>query len=544
MATPIYFSLPFAEQIAFFRRKKGVLTERWTDVWQAEHDHAFMVAGANRIDLLLDFQDAIDKAISTGTGLEEFRNDFDAIVEKHGWRYNGGRNWRTRVIYETNLRTSYAAGRWQQLQRVKKYAPWWRYKHSDSVLHPRPLHVAWDGLVLHADDPWWQTHYPPNGWGCQCTVIALEDRDLQKLGKTGPDTAPPDDMQDVTVGKRGPNPQVVRTPAGVDPGFGYAPGARTGDTALAQRIAARAMQLPPGVRAAALAPLQGIRAVREALAATLAAQAAEEAAALAALRTIAGDARMDAAVAAIQAAPLPARVTESQAVALHLWSQDTADNALYVQVGRVLRSADGDFGAMQPLIERMDTALRNIPHAASLTQAFRGVSPFDDAAVWGQFLAAHRRIGAVVEWRSFSPASADMTIAQGFAGGNGYVFIIERGGSARDIQRWAALKDEAEWLFPRGTQFRVVAVDDQRRTITLMEVPADKRRKVPAAQFAEGGKATPWWTPTQEELARRQAVADEIDTYRKGVADGSITPKPLTRAQRLIGLHSQAGFEG
>ena len=35
-----------------------------------------------------------------------------------GWA-NGGRNWRTRVIFETNLRTSYAAGRWQQLQRIE-----------------------------------------------------------------------------------------------------------------------------------------------------------------------------------------------------------------------------------------------------------------------------------------------------------------------------------------------------------------------------------------------------------------------------------------
>lgn len=540
MATPIYFSLPFREQIAFFRRKKNVLTEGWTDVWQAEHDHAFMVAGANRMDLLLDLRAAIDKAIAAGTGLEEFRADFDAIVAKHGWAYNGGRNWRTRVIFETNLRTSYAAGRWQQLQRIKKYAPWWRYRHSDSVQHPRPLHVAWDGLVLHADDPWWKTRFPPNGWGCQCTVEALEDRDLKKLGKAGPDKAPDDGMEEVTVGKRGPNPMTVTTPAGVDPGFGYAPGASVDNAALAQRIAARAMQLPPDVRAAALEPLLDIRVVREALAATQAAQAAEEAAAMTALRAIAGNARMDAAVTAIGALQLPGTMTESQAVALHLWSQDTADDALYLRIGKTLRGTIDELAPLMPLIERIDAALRNIPPTRSLVLAYRGMQPFTDAGLWQQFLAAHRRVGAVVEWRGFTAASETVQIARQFAGRDGYTFIIRRGGSARDIHAWVDYQGEAEWLFPRGAQFRVVAVDDQRRTITLMEVPPSQRRKVrAAAQFAAPAEK-PWWTPTAEELAASEAVAAEIDAYDKGVADGSIKPKPLTRAQRMLGRHMQA----
>lgn len=232
-----YGSLPFKEQIAFFRRKLNLPTNAWTDIWQQAHDHAFVVAGANRADLVADFRQAVDRAIAEGGTLEQFRKDFDAIVAKHGWSYNGGRNWRSRVIYETNLRTSYAAGRFAQLQALKGVRPFWRYRHSDSVTHPRPQHLAWNGLVLHADDPWWHTHFPPNGWGCQCTVEALNARDLQRLGKDGPDTAPPIDLQTVTVGINGPSPRAVDTPAGIDPGFGYAPGA----DAWQQQQAARAL---------------------------------------------------------------------------------------------------------------------------------------------------------------------------------------------------------------------------------------------------------------------------------------------------------------
>lgn len=265
-----YGSLPFKEQIAFFRRKRNVLTERWTDLWLAQHDHGFMVAGANRIDLLVDLRAAIDRAIADGTGLEVFRRDFDKIVAKYGWQYTGGRNWRTRVIYETNLRTSYAAGRYAQLQALKRVRPFWRYRHSDAVMHPRPLHLAWNNLVLRADDPWWQTHFGPNGWGCQCTVESLNARDLKRLGKSGPDTAPPVDMQEVVVGKRGPHPFTVMTPAGVDPGFGYIPGASAFEQ-LAQGTLTKATKLPAALGAGALQPIIELPRAQAALDATYAA---------------------------------------------------------------------------------------------------------------------------------------------------------------------------------------------------------------------------------------------------------------------------------
>jgi len=222
MASDAYGSLPFREQAEFFRRKINLPTSGWSDVYAQEHDVAFMVAGANRDAIVTDFRGAVDKAINDGTTLEEFRQDFDAIVAKHGWDYNGGRNWRSRVIYDTNLTTSYAAGVYEQLQS----APFWEYEHQDWVEHPRPQHVAWNGLTLAKDDPWWQTHFPPNGWGCNCTVRGRWLSDLQRAGKSGPDQAPPIEWQQRTIGARSElGPREVRVPAGIDPGFEYAPGA-------------------------------------------------------------------------------------------------------------------------------------------------------------------------------------------------------------------------------------------------------------------------------------------------------------------------------
>ncbi|MDF1486710.1 PBECR2 nuclease fold domain-containing protein [Ramlibacter sp. H39-3-26] len=216
-----YGSLPFAEQAEFFRRKLNLPTDGWTDIYTSEHDWAFVVAGANRDAIVADFRAAVEKAIAGQSTLEDFRKDFDRIVAQHGWDYNGGRNWRSRVIYDTNLATSYAAGRWQQLQA----APFWQYEHQDWVQHPRELHVKWDGLVLERDNQWWQTHFPPNGWGCQCKVRGLWPHDLQKLGKSGPDEAPTVNFLEREIGQRSINgPRIVRVPEGIDPGFEYAPG--------------------------------------------------------------------------------------------------------------------------------------------------------------------------------------------------------------------------------------------------------------------------------------------------------------------------------
>jgi hypothetical protein len=220
-----YGSVPFQEQIQFFRRKLNIPTESWTDIYGQEHDWAFMVAGANRDAIVSDFREAVEKVIADGGTLEAFRKDFDKIVARHGWDYNGGRAWRSRTIYETNLFSSYQAGRYEQLEAAKDALPYRQYHHSDAVEHPRPQHLAWDGLILRSDDPWWDTHTPINAWGCQCYVTGLTEDDLRELGKDGPDEAPAMEWEERIIGQRSPDgPRTVRVPAGIDPGFEHAPG--------------------------------------------------------------------------------------------------------------------------------------------------------------------------------------------------------------------------------------------------------------------------------------------------------------------------------
>jgi SPP1 gp7 family putative phage head morphogenesis protein len=172
--------LPFQEAIDYFATKQNIDTDSWRDLQGLDYDVAFAVAGAKGA-LLQDMRDAVEKAITEGTTLQEFRKDFDRIVQSRGWSYSGDRDWRTNTIYNTNLRTAYAGGRWEQIQQNKAKRPYLQWRHGGSR-DPRPLHIALDRKVFSLDDPFWQSMgNPPIGHGCRCSVFALGDRDLERL---------------------------------------------------------------------------------------------------------------------------------------------------------------------------------------------------------------------------------------------------------------------------------------------------------------------------------------------------------------------------
>ncbi|PPD36902.1 MAG: hypothetical protein CTY18_03115 [Methylomonas sp.] len=223
------FNRPFKEQVSFFRQKINLPTEHYDDILRQAHDRSFVVAGATKADLLADLRQAVDKAINQGTSIQEFRKDFYRIVADRGWSdwtgsdTQAGRDWRTRIIYNTNLSASYAAGRYQQLTDpdLLSVRPFWQYIHNDSVSHPRELHRQWSNLpvILRYDDPWWRAHFPPNGWGCDCRIKAV--RESRFDGQQAPDNG-----TRIVRDRRGQDHVV---PNGIDYGWDYAPGASLQD---------------------------------------------------------------------------------------------------------------------------------------------------------------------------------------------------------------------------------------------------------------------------------------------------------------------------
>ncbi|WP_284324887.1 PBECR2 nuclease fold domain-containing protein [Cypionkella aquatica] len=217
--------LTFREQVDFLRQKRPTPSKWWLDTLQGNHDRSFVIAGATDVAMLEEFQDALAGHAENGGRVEDFAADFDRLVEKYGWDYRGERDWRIRTIFETNMRTSFMAGRLKQMRDpdVVKLRPFWQYVHADSriPLTPRKLHTDWNGHVLRWDDPWWDTHFPPNDWLCSCGVKSLSRGDLRRLGKDGPDEAPRDAVMPVIDPA---SKQMIMQPAGIGYGWDYMPG--------------------------------------------------------------------------------------------------------------------------------------------------------------------------------------------------------------------------------------------------------------------------------------------------------------------------------
>lgn len=220
----------------------------YKDVWNEEHATAFTVAKAMQIDILSDIKSAVEKAIGEGQSFERFKKELKPALIKKGWwgrremndpltgktvNARLGSDSRLRTIYRTNLRSAYQKGQYERTMESDAH-PYMMYCVGASVRH-REQHLAWNGLILPKDDPWWNTHLPPNGWGCKCHTRAVSQSRKERYERDGIPTAP---RLDGTGGGRIPaktkRPKTTyrtfcnerkgafeRIPEGVTPGFNW-----------------------------------------------------------------------------------------------------------------------------------------------------------------------------------------------------------------------------------------------------------------------------------------------------------------------------------
>ena len=269
-------SIPFEEAVDALRRRGTNLfaSDHWAEVWQEQHQAGFTVARSAGFDILKDIHTELMKAMENGTTFTDFKRNLVPILQKKGWwgkttvtdpmsgekrTVQLGSIRRLQTIFDVNMRVSFAQGRWEQQQSVKKDFPYLRYEGIlDSRI--RPLHRAWHGTILPMDHPWWNTHYPPNGWRCRCDAVAISEDDLEESGWQVTDV--PADGAPVTW----VNPatgEVMEVPAGIDPGWAYNPGNTDQAAHLARVMLEKLAPLPVPLQAAAIMEAAPILPVQE-----------------------------------------------------------------------------------------------------------------------------------------------------------------------------------------------------------------------------------------------------------------------------------------
>lgn len=234
MADELFATAP-DEVVRYFRSKRSLPSFDWRDVAPHEHAFSWTVAKSMEQDVLEDIRAAVDDAIVNRTPFDQFASQLTPILQEKGWWGKGiqadprdglprvvqlGSPRRLRTIYWANVRSAHAAGEWERTQRNKRFLPFLLYTLSRAERR-RAEHEGWVGIVLPVDDPWWDTHYPPNGWGCQCGVRQISEREARRLGWSDGMEGPQIVMH---AWKNRRSGQSEMVPLGIDPGWATNPG--------------------------------------------------------------------------------------------------------------------------------------------------------------------------------------------------------------------------------------------------------------------------------------------------------------------------------
>lgn len=174
----------FKEMEQYFRARVPLTPEEFKELERDAKLLAFTVSQVTAMDAIKSAQDEIDKAITSGKTVAEFRESFMDFLERKG--LEGISPYRIDTIFRTNVQTAYHVGRYKQMTDpdVIDERPWWMYSAVHDS-HTRPEHLALDGQVHRSDDPFWNMWYPPNGYNCRCDVITLDQEAVEDLVNRG-----------------------------------------------------------------------------------------------------------------------------------------------------------------------------------------------------------------------------------------------------------------------------------------------------------------------------------------------------------------------
>lgn len=197
------------EAIEFLRQKKMLAGKVFAkDLQDSALARATTIARLSSLEMTKDIYQSLETAMREGKGFNQWKKELLGEFERKGWVFGKdksisrgkdgnlladpktgeyfGTPRRLNTIYRVNMQSAYSAARYQRMRDNVDNRPYWQYSAVGDE-RTRPAHLALSGKIYRYDDPFWTTFYPPNGFNCRCSVIALAERDLKRRGMDKPD---------------------------------------------------------------------------------------------------------------------------------------------------------------------------------------------------------------------------------------------------------------------------------------------------------------------------------------------------------------------
>lgn len=177
-----YQRVPFYEAIQWFRQQAPWISgSSWSTMARLAADKGEQISSTVLLSMLDDVWGHMDRALAEGKPYNEFVQDVAAPIYSR-WRQADSP--RLKLIYHNNIGNALMAGREAQMRdpavlAVRPYVMFdgigdWR--QTVDICKPR------DGVILPADDPWWEQNSPLLHHGCRSGKITLDTEEVAEFG--------------------------------------------------------------------------------------------------------------------------------------------------------------------------------------------------------------------------------------------------------------------------------------------------------------------------------------------------------------------------
>ncbi len=191
MAEFLFGPVPHEEAIKFIADKPVVSREVFNKLLPELKARAFTISGIEGANAMQSIRDKIAELPAGGdwdTIKQQIADDLaneglfdnpDADEESRAASAEAAER-RAEILLRTHGFQAYSAARFNVMNRQKDALPFWKYQTVGDE-HVRDEHAALDGVILPADSPFWNDHYPPWDWGCRCLVVPLDAEEVAEI---------------------------------------------------------------------------------------------------------------------------------------------------------------------------------------------------------------------------------------------------------------------------------------------------------------------------------------------------------------------------
>lgn len=177
------------EAIKVFSGKVPMTKEQFDALAQQLMDKAFYVTGLDKLTIERDVKALLTDALNNGMDFDTFKFRLNELQVKYSTPAYGLEgaigeailDYHAETIFRTNIMSAYNDGRYEMYQDpdVKEYFPAYEYT---AIMDGWTTEICTelDRKVYLADDPIWDSIWPPNHFNCRSTVVSINKFDFTR----------------------------------------------------------------------------------------------------------------------------------------------------------------------------------------------------------------------------------------------------------------------------------------------------------------------------------------------------------------------------